>query len=49
MGEQTAEWERESALQVAITALQQNPDINVSSATAMRWLSVARWQPNSWA
>jgi ribose transport system substrate-binding protein len=29
VGEQTAEWERESALQVATTALQQNPNINV--------------------
>lgn len=29
VGEQTAEWEREKALQVATTALQQNPDIDV--------------------
>ncbi len=29
VGEQTAEWERERAMQVATTALQQNPDINV--------------------
>jgi ABC-type sugar transport system substrate-binding protein len=29
VGEQTAEWEREKALQVAISALQQNPDIDV--------------------
>jgi ribose transport system substrate-binding protein len=29
VGEQTAEWEREKALQVASTALQQHPDIDV--------------------
>lgn len=29
VGEQTAEWEREKALQVATTALQQDPDIDV--------------------
>ncbi len=29
VGEQTAEWERERAMQVATAALQQNPDINV--------------------
>ncbi|HML23466.1 MAG TPA: sugar ABC transporter substrate-binding protein [Aggregatilinea sp.] len=29
VGEQTAEWEREKALQLATTALQQNPDIDV--------------------
>jgi ribose transport system substrate-binding protein len=29
VGEQTAEWEREKGLQVATTALQQNPDIDV--------------------
>ncbi|MBI5930806.1 MAG: sugar ABC transporter substrate-binding protein [Chloroflexi bacterium] len=29
VGEQTAEWEREKALQVATTALQQHPDIDV--------------------
>jgi len=29
VGEQTAEWEREKALQVATTALQQTPDIDV--------------------
>ncbi|HEX3053798.1 MAG TPA: sugar ABC transporter substrate-binding protein [Aggregatilineaceae bacterium] len=29
VGEQTAEWERERAMQVATSALQQNPDINV--------------------
>jgi ABC-type sugar transport system substrate-binding protein len=29
VGEQTAEWERESAMQVATTALQQDPAINV--------------------
>jgi ribose transport system substrate-binding protein len=29
VGEQTAEWEREKALQLATTALQQNPDLDV--------------------
>jgi ribose transport system substrate-binding protein len=29
VGEQTAEWEREKAMQVATTALQQNPDLDV--------------------
>jgi ABC-type sugar transport system substrate-binding protein len=29
VGEQTAKWEREKGLQIAPTALQQNPDIDV--------------------